>query len=695
MNDFVNIAVHAPMMGALTYAIAQDFSEPIPRGARVLVPLGKRQSSGVVLGPSKAPENTEFKIKNVLSVDANYPLLPESFLKWSQWLADYYYYPIGLVTELAYPPLENKTSTRASKRQPVIPVVASTAPPVLTDEQAKVIHDIQTYKGFSTHLVLGVTGSGKTEVYLQLLEKTLQQGQYGLMLVPEISLTPQLINRFSSRFGDKVAVIHSQLTDRERTNQWWDVIEGRKKILIGARSALFCPLSNLGLIIVDEEHEPSFKQDEKLKYHGRDAAVMLGHFSNCPVVLGSATPSLESYRNAKDGKYILHEMKNRVANRRLPDIEIIDLRQERKNELRQDLKTAMSSKTSAETKLDIPSWMTETLYENMLQTLHRKEQVALFLNRRGAAQVVLCPACGYSKECPNCDISLTLHGHHHLVCHYCDYHESFKIECPSCREGELKSIGVGTETVEREVQQLFPQAIVARADRDEIQNRMDMEELIHRMESGEINILIGTQMIAKGLDFPKLTLVGLILADIGFNLPDFRATERSYQLVTQMSGRAGRHWKEGDTLSKVLVQTYNPEHPALVYAKNNTYIEFADFELSQREPLMYPPYGRLISFRIQSLDVQKTMDAAKLLAHRAYQLRERYQNKNIGFENVEILGPVEAPIAKLRGQYRYHLLLKDQSPKTLGTFVKLLMGNEEWIPRSTRILVDVDPIHLL
>lgn len=671
MSHFWSVAVDAPLKEPLTYRAPKDSLVPLQRGLLVNVPLGKKRSvKGLLLSPSN--DIPDIEIKFIHDVDSEYQALPEFFLKWLEWMAHYYLHPVGSVVASAFPPRKRNEKQRKSSRPPVVTQREHTPPPTLTDEQSTVFESIRNFSGFSTHLLFGVTGSGKTEVYLRLLEETLKTGKQGLVLVPEISLTPQLIHRFAARFGDQIAVLHSQLTERERTNQWWDVVEGRKRILIGARSAVFCPMKNLGMIIVDEEHEPSFKQDEKLKYHGRDAAVMLGRFADCPVVLGSATPSLESWKNALDGRYTLQKMSRRVENRALPIVEIIDLRSEKKSPA-------------------LPFWLSTTLYQAMIETLQKKEQIALFLNRRGIAQLVLCPACGYTHECPNCDITLTLHGKSHLVCHYCDYHENLKVSCPSCKEGEMKPVGLGTELVEQDIQRLFPEAKIARADRDEIQNRLELEELIQQMESGEIDILVGTQMIAKGLDFPKLNLVGLCLADIGFNLPDFRATERSFQLITQVSGRAGRHIKEGGSPGKVFVQTFNPDHPCLVYAKNHNYEDFATQELLQREPLAYPPLGKLVSFRLQGTQLIRVQEAARLLALRGRQLKDRHQL----YEKIEILGPAEAPLAKLRGQFRYHLLGKGLDHRTLNAFCHQVMGDQKWIPPGVRISVDVDPLHLL
>ncbi|WII72709.1 primosomal protein N' [Bdellovibrio sp. 22V] len=671
------VAVDAPLPEALTYS----FNGPLQRGQLVNVPLGRRKVKGLVLGPTdKVPD---FEIKSIDSIDEEYQALPEPFVKWLEWLAQYYIHPIGQVVQSAFPPLRKTDKQRQSKRPPVIPKLESDSALHLTEEQETCFKDISQHAHFSTHLVFGVTGSGKTEVYLRLLDKVLQEGKRGLVLVPEISLTPQLIQRFARRFGDKIAALHSQLTDRERTNQWWDIVEGRKSILIGARSALFCPIEDLGLIIVDEEHEPSFKQDEKLKYNGRDAAVMMGKMMNCPVVLGSATPSLESWKNAQEGKYHLHTLRRRVANRSLPEIEVIDLRKQKSDD---DEQKKIITKYS-----HLPFWLSPALYERMHEVLARGDQAALFLNRRGVAQMVVCPACGHTRECPNCDISLTLHAHSHLICHYCDYHENFKSKCPDCKEGELEAIGLGTELLETDLARLFPDKKIARADRDEVQSRADLEELIANMENGEIDILVGTQMIAKGLDFPKLKLVGLVLADVGFNLPDFRATERSFQLITQMSGRSGRHVKEGESPGLVIIQTFNVEHDSITFAKSHDFEGFAQHELNIRSQLHYPPVGRLVSFRIQGPHLGKVEETARLLARRAQALKAQFPQ----YASIEVLGPAEAPLSKLRGQFRYHLLIKSTQVAAANPFSRQLLGDQEWVPSGIKILIDIDPMSLL
>ncbi len=677
MNSVVTVAVDAPLTENLSYLQNENFK--VERGDVVEVPLGKRKCLGVVIEtnlPAPLEIETTYKLKPISSRHPEWPRLSDIHLKWLEWMADYYIHPLGQVLKLCFPPLEKTTKVRASKRASVIPDIPMKTPHLLNSEQQQCVDAIASTNGFSAHLVHGVTGSGKTEVYLELFEKILNQNKRGLFLLPEISLTPQLINRFAQRFGDQLAVLHSQLTDRERTNQWWQIVEGHKKILIGARSALFCPVNDLGLIVVDEEHESSFKQDEKLKYNGRDCAVMLGFQHKCPVILGSATPSLDSWKNAQDGKYTLHQIKNRVNSRPLPNITVIDMRSEKQT----------TSKI-----LEKPNWLSQKLYDEMLLCFERQEQVALLLNRRGLAQTIFCPSCGYTAECPNCDISLSLHATTHLVCHYCDYHQNFKTKCSACKEGELVQLGLGTEKVEEDLKKLFPSKIIARADRDEITSRTDMEELVTQMENSEIDILVGTQMIAKGLDFSNLKLVGLLLADISFNLPDFRAAEKSFQLITQMSGRSGRHVKENEQAGQVIIQTYNTSHDSILFSQNHDYEGFVKNELMHRQQLNYPPFSKLGALRIQSPELKKVQQASQQLSERAHLLK----NKFTSFAEIEILGPAAAPLAKLRNQYRYHLLLKCSQPQILNQFIRKLMGDTRWVPQQTKIIVDVDPLNLL
>lgn len=679
--QYWQVAVEAPFHQLLTYG--SEFE--LVRGQQIIVPLGRgnRLVKGVAVQPQPHPPDDLEKIKMVSAVEPEYGPLPEKFMQWLEWLAQYYIYPPGLVMQLSFPPLLRKTRIKNSKRAPVVPQLSADERPALTSEQQTAINDIQKEQKFSVQLLFGVTGSGKTEVYLQLLEEILKKGEQGLVLVPEISLTPQLIQRFARRFGDKIAAIHSHLTDREKTNQWWQMVSQEKQILIGARSALFCPIPNLKLIIVDEEHEPSFKQEEKLKYHGRDAAIMLAKGLDIPIVLGSATPSLETWKNVLDGRYHLHKLTQRVAERSLPHVEVVDLRQ---------LKTLdLEKQNSLSHREGLPYWMSPLLFQKTEEALLNGDQAALFLNRRGLAQLVLCPSCGHTVECPNCDINLTLHAGSHLVCHYCDYHENLKKKCPDCKEGELEAIGLGTELIEKDLARLFPSARIARADRDEITNRSELEELVEKMEKHEIDLLVGTQMIAKGLDFPKLKVVGLVLADVGFNLPDFRATERSFQLLTQMSGRAGRHVQPGEQPGQVIIQTYNTAHESIQHAIRHDFENFARDELQTREALHYPPMGRLAGFRIQGARAQQVEKISHLLAHRCQQLK----NQTPTYSAIEILGPAEAPLSRLKNQFRFHLLVKCPQAQILNKFCRQVLGTEDWIESGVKISVDMDPMNLL
>ena len=667
MSSYLQVAVEAPINNALTYLPLKDGElEP---GDSVLVPLGSRKVKGVVLQHSD--EAGDFELKAITEKLEARAVLPKEYIRWGKWLARYYIYPVGQVFAMMYPPLIKKEG-RKTKRESVIPQPdLQDLRPNLTEEQQACLEGLHKNKDFSVHLIHGVTGSGKTEIYLQMIEEQVAMGKTSLVLVPEISLTPQLVQRFSSRFPDEVAVIHSHLTGREKTNQWWSVLDGKKKILIGARSALFCPIKNLGLIVIDEEHEPSFKQEEQLKYHARDAAIMLAKLKDIPVLLGSATPSLESWKNALDKKFYYHEMSHRVAQRQMPNIEVVDMREERQSLQR-----------------ELPFWLSQKLYEALQETLDRKEQSILFLNRRGMAQTVLCSSCGYVYECPNCAISLTLHSKKHLVCHYCDYSISFSEKCSQCGELDVSPLGLGTELIQEDLGKLFPEARLARADRDEISGRTDMEDLIKKMESLEIDILVGTQMIAKGLDFKNLTLVGLVMADVGFNIPNFRSSERSYHLITQVCGRAGRHVDNG---GNVIIQTYNTEHTSITHTLSGEFPHFCNEQLEQREELFYPPYSKLISFRLQGIDLRRTIQAADILRERAEILRGKYQ----AYELVKGLGPAPAPLAKVRNNHRYHYLIKGPSADITNNFARQLIGDKSWVPAKVKLLVDIDPVSMI
>ncbi len=705
------VAIDAPL-GPLHYTVpASLLTENLASGTSVIVPLGSRKVHGVLIdSQTSAPEGV--KLKSMFGLADERPPIDSARLEWLKWISRYYAYPLGPTLEHMFPPLAKAGGRKKARKAALIQVseIQGTDHSVsLTPNQTDVVNTIAEEKGFQAHLLFGVTGSGKTEVYMELIGRAVDRGETALVLVPEISLTPQLIERFARRFGDKIAVIHSHLTPREKTDNWWAAQTAEKPVLIGARSALFCPQPNLGLIVIDEEHESSFKQDESLRYHARDTAVMLAKILKIPIVLGSATPSLETWQNATTGKYKLHRLPSRIHGTQMPKIDVIDLREARDAERQAggsaSSRSSSSSNATAEPGTARPFWLSKELLLALGETLERGEQAALFLNRRGIAQTVVCPSCGHSSECPNCEVALTLHGRSNLVCHYCDYHESMKEVCSSCQTGEPKPLGLGTERIENDLRRLFPDARLVRMDRDEIQSREDLEEAIAKIENREADILIGTQMIAKGLDFPGLTLVGLVLADVAFNLPDFRASERAFQLLTQVAGRAGRHLRDGRQ-GHVILQTYNPDHPSIQYTLQHDFEGFAAHDLQFRETLGYPPMGRLAALKFGGPDLAETEAAARRIA----ELARRTIDKAVAADplspssGILVLGPAPAPMAKLRNLYRFQILIKGSDAKapvsalcrTLSEHIETRARTKSPIlPPKVRFAVDVDALHLL
>ncbi|MBI2361461.1 MAG: primosomal protein N' [Deltaproteobacteria bacterium] len=536
--------------------------------------------------------------------------------------------------------------------------------------------------GFETFLLCGVTGSGKTEVYLRSMELVRRANQKSLILAPEISLTPQLLDRLDERFPSRVGVLHSALTPSERWDQWWRILDGRVDVVIGARSAVFAPLPHLGLIIVDEEHDSSYKQEEGLRYHARDLAVVRGKLIGCPVILGSATPAVESFENCRQRRYRLLELSQRVEQRPLPSEEMVDMRGEtrdggRRTEDRERVPGRRSS---------VVGLFSSRLKEALQVNLARGRQSLIFLNRRGFANFLQCRKCGYVRRCPHCSVSLTLHLREHgLYCHHCGFRELVRDLCPGCGNPSLTALGFGTETVEQEISRLMPEARIARMDRDTTTKRGSQERLVRRWQKGEIDILVGTQMITKGHDVAGVTLVGVILADLSLNLPDFRAAEKTFQLLTQVAGRAGRGQEPG----QVIIQTFAPDHYALRYVTSHDYKGFFASEIEFRRALNYPPFRRLVGLRLEGPSPQDAKAKAQLLGDALRQ----HDGPGI-HERVEILGPAPAPIEKLRSRYRWQILLKgENSPSVLG----LAKRARALFPRShkTRLFIDVDPYNML
>lgn len=542
------------------------------------------------------------------------------------------------------------------------------AAPTLTPAQQHAVDTILAARDtFRVFLLQGVTGSGKTEVYLRVIGDALQRGRGAIVLVPEIALTPQTVERFRSRFGARVAVLHSNLSEHERLQHWWSIRDGYARIVVGARSALFAPVHRPGVIVVDEEHERTYKQaDEVPRYHARDLAVMRGRLHGCPVILGSATPSLESIYNVQRKKYHLLELPERVAGYALPAIRLVDMREEMR----------------IAPQLGIIS---RPLRDALQQCLAQREQAVLFLNRRGFCPVLACVACGYVRHCPQCAVSLSYHTSHQLLCHVCGHAEPYAPPyiCPECR-GKLSLAGVGTQRVEKHLAYLFPHARIARMDRDTTQRRGSHERILSAFGAGEIDILLGTQMIAKGLDFPNVTVVGVINADLALHAPDFRATETAWQLITQVAGRAGRSDKPGT----VIIQSAQPTHPAITCSINGAWRDFARQELNERRALSYPPFAHLINILVKGRDEAKVVTAANELMIELGYLRERSGPAVHGC--IQALGPAPAALELAHGFHRWQITLKSTSVlATLEHLVTPALRAKTY--RAVELIVDVDP----
>ncbi|PWU00306.1 MAG: primosomal protein N' [Terriglobia bacterium] len=526
------------------------------------------------------------------------------------------------------------------------------------------IHAAISEKHFHVFLLHGVTGSGKTEVYLNAIESVLAEGRGALLLVPEIALTPAVAGQFFSRFGDRVAILHSAFTDTERSDQWRRIRSGAASVVVGTRSGVFAPVVNLGLIVVDEEHDGSYKQEETPRYHGRDVAIVRAQNAGACVILGSATPSLESRYNVERGKYTLLELPGRIEERPLPTVELIDMRQE-------FLETRKQATFSRK------------LLDALAQRLEAREQTIILLNRRGFSSFVACRACGERIQCINCSVTLTYHKRdHRLLCHYCGYAQKVPRVCPKCTNEHIYFLGLGSERVEEELHHAFPTARIARLDRDTVTGKRQYESILHEFREGNYDMLVGTQMIAKGHDIPNVTLVGVISADVGLGIPDFRAAERTFQLLTQVAGRAGR----GSIPGIVLVQTINPDHYAVRLAAAQDYAAFYAKELAFRRALHYPPFSAMANLLVRSEQKEAAMRMSSELALLLTPAPEK----------LKIMGPAEAPVPRLKNEYRYQFLIKAASRKALNELLRQIhnfAADHKW--GATALVIDVDPLSLM
>ena len=748
-TEIWQVAIPVPLRKPFAYRISRTPIRPAA-GMRVLVPFGKRRLTGYLIEKVPDETEFPYALKRAIQILDETPSLPEDLLQFLLRCAEYYMHPIGEVLRTALPAgidwVEKKGELkgprikdrqtrsvkaaahgaeslerirrRAPKRALVLEAVMEKGPilltdlraefsdataqvnaletaglviceektvfadpfrnievdrdvpPILNDEQQLAVSSIQdalqqrAYRGFLLH---GVTGSGKTEVYLHAAEEARQLGVGTLVLVPEITLTPQLVGRYRARFGDGLAVLHSGLSDRERYDQWNLLRQGRVQVAIGVRSALFAPVNNLGLIVVDEEHDTSFKQERGFSYHARDLALLRASLCQAVTVLGSATPSLESYRNAQIGKLQLLTLQKRATDARLPTIELIHMANHRNGPHGQSL-------------------ISGPLHQEIKRTLEKKQQIILFLNRRGFAPNMLCKACGTVIQCTDCAVSMTLHRRPpRLICHYCGATRPEPSRCPSCGSPAVEPIGSGTQKIEELLASLFPGARVGRLDRD-VADASSAETVLSRLRNGELDILVGTQMITKGHDFPSVTLVGVIQSDVGLHMPDFRAGERTFQLLTQVAGRAGRAELPGIAL----VQTYSPEHPAIECARTHDFHSFAAQELEARRELGYPPYGKLAALRLNSPDPDKVELAARTLM---VKLREAWQRS--GQPEVAILGPSPAPLAFLQNRHRWQIFIKGPTYAPVRRLLEAVITDIESPPNDVRIRLDIDPVSML
>ncbi len=722
------------------YLIPVEMRGKLLTGMQVKVPFGRRETEGFVLG---FKEKSDFSgLKSISGLAQEGALLSPKIMELAKWMADYYVAPIEHAVKTVLPGAVRKRGAgfkkqlfatpgeksaieselvplrrQAPKQAAALDILLSGEQMLMSDlvRAAKVTHGtlrslekkgfIQLTEGVQGRdplanqeflrtkdlklnseqsdclgkinvgidsgnlkvvLLHGVTGSGKTEVYLQALSHALALGKGAIVLVPEIALTPQTVERFRGRFGECLAVLHSHLSDGERHDEWHRVKRGEATVVVGARSALFAPVKNLGLIVVDEEHESTYKQEESPRYHARDLAVMRGHLEGCTVVLGSATPSVESLENVHQGKYELAKLGIRADDRQLPLVKVVDMRHQRYE--------------------GKPTLFSNDLVEGIRLRINLGEQVMLFLNRRGYSKNLTCPECGFVPECPDCSVALTYHKRlGYLRCHFCGHAERVPDRCPQpdCKAEDWQYMGSGTEKIENQLARIFPHAHIRRMDSDTMTSKHAYHHVLGAFRKGEIDILIGTQMIAKGLHFPNVTLVGVVNADATLHMPDFRAGERAFQLFTQVAGRAGR----GDVAGEVLIQTYTPTHPAVQAARRGDFDVFIDEELEARKMLNYPPYCRLICVHFKGENEQQV----DFVSGQVFNELDRLLGEN---PDVNLAPPVPSPIARIQKNYRYQMIARVPRTKLFTVPLRHVLDGLK-LPRQVQIIVDVDAISLM
>lgn len=668
MALILRIALSVPIAHYFDYLAPESLSSITPKkGLRILVPFGKQEKIGFLVEVSETSELPVSQLKTAIAILDETPLLPDTLLQLLEWTSRYYHTPLGDVFANAFPTLLRKpkkgkpqslTATPLEKNDTV--KINSTTITLNAHQLATVATVTQSLGQFKPFLLHGVTGSGKTEVYLEIIEAVLKRKEQVLILLPEIGLTPQMLARFQERFAVPLVLFHSGLTDKQRLRHWLLAKSGEVAIIMGTRSALFTPLHRPGLIIIDEEHDASFKQQKGLRYHARDLALMRAKFENIPIVLGSATASLESLANAKQQRYHFLSLPNRAGCATLPKLRFIDLRHQK-----------------------LEQGFSPLLLQSMAQHLKNQSQVLLFLNRRGFAPLMICHACGWTADCPHCDKTMTFHKKPaHLQCHYCGYRCPLTTHCPACKELQLVVLGQGTQRLEETLKTHFPGVGIVRLDRDNTQKKGSLEGLLNNIHQGDSQILIGTQMLAKGHHFPNVTLVGILEADAGLFSADFRALERTGQLIMQVAGRAGRADKPGE----VLIQTHHPEHPLLLQLVNEGYLNFSEKLLQERQTSLLPPYSHLALVQAEAIASDYPLAFLNEIKQHATQLQN----------NVTVLGPIPALSPRRAGYYRAQLLLQASKRNDLHSLLKPLT---QLIPglinhRRVRWSLDVDPLEI-
>ncbi len=677
----IEVAVSLPVYSTYTYRVPAELAAAAVAGKRVEVPFGGQTVTGYILEEARLlPEVPT--VKSLAAVLDDQPLFPPSMIPFFKWIAAYYLTPLGEVIKSALPAgLPPVTSNRIGpgRKKAIKDTIGERidpdVPPELTADQQAIVRDAirQMNGSFYACLLAGVTGSGKTEIYLHLAAEALRRGRTALVLVPEIALISQAERRFKARFGEQVAVLHSGLSRAERWRQWLSIRQGEIPLVIGTRSAVFAPLESPGVIIVDEEHDTSYKQESSLRYNARDLAMVRAKLSTGLVMLGSATPSVQTFYNVCTQKLAgVYYLKSRINRQPLPEITVVDLRQ-------QDKLRAPASFISPE------------LHRAVAETLGAGNQALLFLNRRGFASFPICAACGQAITCPNCDITLTLHkGANAYRCHFCGFSCAAVTACRTCGSTRIKRLGMGTEKIEEIMRRLFPEAAVDRLDRDTTIRKGSVVRILKRLKNRQTDILIGTQMIAKGHDFPGITLIGVICADLSLNFPDFRAGERTFQLLAQVAGRSGR----GKAPGRVIMQTYNPDHFSITAAREQNFQRFYEQEIGFRRELAYPPFSRLVQIKISATDPERVRTRAQSAGGWC---RELKQKNSVRYGAVEILGPVEAPLYKLAGRYRWQMLLKAPRADTINAFARDFLQEYGAKIKSgnIRLVVDVDPFMMM